>query len=379
LCLVVACLILSTTMGEMLNTKNCGLNEILERKINRTSYIVGGRTAGAGVWPWACSVGFTKQNMWEHYCGGTLVTPRHVLTAAHCLVAFEEQRRAQTLQVRCGDFNLLQSDDDQYVQVGDVAYYDLHDSYEYGLTNYDVGILHLKTSFQENDNFIRPICLKRISQNLEDSNAVAVIGWGAGLLDERDQVGQELKIATLEVFSDDYCEAVVSRDNRTGVFGEDLFCAGDSTGSFQGSCNGDSGGPVFSLTPKQSRYELIGLINSGENCGLSGLPSVFTNINHVPIHHWIVETVSGCKNGHLACVPKEECPQVKEMYLQAQARAPGSKNRRRLIKELRSLVCDKDQRLFCCTLDDDMEDKAGSVEGVLVPFVSLVQASAALF
>ena len=94
----------------------------------------------------------------------------------------------------------------------------------------------------------------------------------------------------------------------------------------------------------------------------SGLPSVFTNINHVPIHHWIVETVSGCKNGHLACVPKEECPQVKEMYLQAQARAPGSKNRRRLIKELRSLVCDKDQRLFCCTLDDDMEDKAGSVE-----------------
>ena len=72
LCLVVTCLILSTTMGEMLNTKNCGLNEILERKINRTSYIVGGRTAGAGVWPWACSVGFTKQNMWEHYCGGTL-------------------------------------------------------------------------------------------------------------------------------------------------------------------------------------------------------------------------------------------------------------------------------------------------------------------
>ena len=59
-------------MGEMLNTKHCGLNEILERKINRTSYIVGGRTAGPGVWPWACSVGFIGQGGWEHFCGGTL-------------------------------------------------------------------------------------------------------------------------------------------------------------------------------------------------------------------------------------------------------------------------------------------------------------------
>jgi len=274
---------------------------------------------------------------------------------------------------------LLHSDDDQYVQVGDVVHYDLHGSYEYGFTNYDVAILHLRNSLRENDNFIRPICLQKISQNPKISNAVAVIGWGAGLLDERDQVGQELKIATLEVFSSDYCEAVVSKDNRTGVIGEDLFCAGDSTGSFKGSCNGDSGGPVFSLTPKQSRYELTGLINSGENCGLSGLPSVFTNINHAPIHHWIVETVSGCKYGHLHCVPKEECPHVKELYLQAQDAKPASQTRRKIVKELKSLVCDKNQRLFCCTLDDDEEDDTGSVEGVLLPFVSLVQASAALF
>ena len=97
---------------------------------------------------------------------------------------------------------------------------------------------------------------------------MAVIGWGTGLLDEGFNAAQELRIATLEVFSDDYCNAVVKNRNKTGKFGKDLFCAGDETGSFKGSCFGDSGGPVFTLTPKQSRYELIGLINSGENCGL---------------------------------------------------------------------------------------------------------------
>jgi len=364
-------------MGEMLNTKHCGLNEILERKINRTSYIVGGRTAGPGVWPWACSVGFIGQDGWEHFCGGTLVTLKHVLTAAHCIAAFEDQRREKDMKVRCGDFNLQDSDDDQNVQVGDVVQYDLHDSYNYGYTNYDVAILHLKNNFPNNSNFIRPICLQNISPEAESSNAVAVIGWGTGLLEETDQAGQELRIATLEVFSDDYCEAVVSRKNRTGVFGDDLFCAGDNTGSFKGSCHGDSGGPVFTLTPKQSRYELKGLINSGENCGLSGIPGVYTNTNYIPIHNWIVKKISGCKDGHLHCVSKEECPSVKELYSQAKTATP--KERKKIVGELRSLVCDKKQRLFCCTLDEDEEETPGSVEGVLRPFVSLVQASAALF
>lgn len=44
--------------------------------------IVGGTVAAAGAWPWTAAVR-TKNG--GHFCGGTLVSWRHVVTAAHCI------------------------------------------------------------------------------------------------------------------------------------------------------------------------------------------------------------------------------------------------------------------------------------------------------
>jgi secreted trypsin-like serine protease len=38
-----------------------------------------------GEWPWMASLGFYKDEKWQHQCGATLISHQHFLTAGHCL------------------------------------------------------------------------------------------------------------------------------------------------------------------------------------------------------------------------------------------------------------------------------------------------------
>ena len=93
-------------------------------------------TSGPGSWPWVCSVGFLKTDVWDHQCGGTLVTYSFVVTAAHCPETFKDQGRDDRIMVRCGDFHLMESTDDGGVQVRDVSRYHVHERYNY--PKYDI-------------------------------------------------------------------------------------------------------------------------------------------------------------------------------------------------------------------------------------------------
>ncbi|TEA33544.1 hypothetical protein DBR06_SOUSAS3910101, partial [Sousa chinensis] len=52
---------------------------------NLSARVVGGDNAVPHSWPWQISLQYLKNGVWRHTCGGTLITPSHVLTAAHCI------------------------------------------------------------------------------------------------------------------------------------------------------------------------------------------------------------------------------------------------------------------------------------------------------
>ena len=134
------------------------------------------------------------------------------------------------------------SDDDQHVQVGDVAHYDLHRRFQKGHANYDVAVLHLKTNFEENNNFIRPICLQSVSSKPISLKAVAVIGWGTGLLDEGFNAAQELQHLKFSVM------ITVTRWSKTEIKQESL----EKTCFVQGMRRGVLKDPVLVIQEAQS-------------------------------------------------------------------------------------------------------------------------------
>ena len=59
--------------GQEINSENCGVNKILEKRRNSSSFVAHSLlTNSQGTWPWMCSVGFLETDVWEHQCGGTL-------------------------------------------------------------------------------------------------------------------------------------------------------------------------------------------------------------------------------------------------------------------------------------------------------------------
>lgn len=57
----------------------CGLTNVTLPKI------VGGEESAIGAWPWMALIGYDPYSTRPFRCGGTLITARHVLTAAHCI------------------------------------------------------------------------------------------------------------------------------------------------------------------------------------------------------------------------------------------------------------------------------------------------------
>ncbi|CAM2095193.1 unnamed protein product [Caretta caretta] len=88
--------ILFATLTLATGALSCG-NPAYPPLLNR---VVGGDDARPFSWPWQVSVTFSANGGWYHNCGGTLIAPNWVLTAAHCISS------SQTYLVFLGKFDL---------------------------------------------------------------------------------------------------------------------------------------------------------------------------------------------------------------------------------------------------------------------------------
>ncbi|MBP2477125.1 secreted trypsin-like serine protease [Crossiella equi] len=216
----------------------------------RSARIVGGTTAASESHPWAV---YLVGRAGNQYCGGTLVTPVKVLTAAHCV----NNRTPAEIRVVAGRTDTQNRAQGSVLAVNAVWW---HPRFKDVFNGDDVGVLTLAEP-------VRYATIPLVQPG-EPGYAVGtkatVVGWGATR--EAGPTSRYLMEATVPVLPDGSC----ARPYRTYDPAK-MFCAGYEEGGID-ACQGDSGGPLV------AGGRLIGITSWGEGCAQKGKPGVYTKV-----------------------------------------------------------------------------------------------------
>jgi len=249
----------------------------------------GGRncTAGEGQFPFMVSFVYTHRGVAENFCGGALISRRHVLTAAHCFKTI----RPRDWQRGLVDVRIGQNDITEREKFGtgvNILKISIHPDYaeQNGDLVSPVNDISLVTLDREvRRRGLVPVCLPHPSYPVTLTRKLTVAGWGANTTKTKAHSVTQLQFAELETTPVSECQAQYNRvlagsSSRVEVRSS-MLCAG---GRNEDTCRGDSGSPMFGL---DSRYRktVVGVVSFGPSrCG-TGLPGVFTRVDS--FLHWI--------------------------------------------------------------------------------------------
>ncbi|KAM3875053.1 coagulation factor X [Diretmus argenteus] len=231
--------------------------------------IVGGRLEKQGESPWQVLI---RRSDGFGFCGGTLVSDRWVVSAAHC---FQETPDHVTI----GDYDKKRPDPgEQVIKVQKVVVHPHFHSFTY---DSDVALLYLAQPVVRGPAAI-PACLPdaHLAQYLlRKDNRGMVSGWGVTQYLGRSS--RFLRKVALPVVSQRDC--MLSTEQ---VITDNMFCAGYLQASMD-ACSGDSGGPF--VVNFRGTWFLTGVVSWGEQCAAKGKYGVYVRLGN--FLGWIRDTM----------------------------------------------------------------------------------------
>ncbi|XP_054452358.1 coagulation factor X [Anoplopoma fimbria] len=245
-------------------------NETELRGEEPTGRIVGGVLEKPGGSPWQVLV---RRSDGYGFCGGTLVSDRWVVSAAHCLEQTADH-------VTVGDFDKKRPDPgEQVIKVQKVF---VHPHFHSFTFDSDVALLYLSRSVTRSPTAV-PACLPdpHLSRYLlQENNRGVVTGWGLTHHQSRSS-SRFLRKVTLPVVRHRDCSASTEQ-----VITDNMFCAGYLAVA-EDACSGDSGGPF--VVNYRGTWFLTGVVSWGEECAAKGKYGVYTRLGNFLT--WIRDTM----------------------------------------------------------------------------------------
>ncbi|XP_077842042.1 polyserase-2 isoform X2 [Macaca mulatta] len=260
---------------------DCGRSEPSAR-------IVGGSDAQPGTWPWQVSL----HHGGGHICGGSLIAPSWVLSAAHCFMTNGTLEPAAEWSVLLGVHSQDGPLDGAHTRA--VAAIVVPVNYSQVELGADLALLHLASPASLGPA-VRPVCLPRASHRFVHGTACWATGWGD--VQEADPLPLPwvLQEVELRLLGEATCQCLYSQPgpfNLTLQILPGMLCAGYPEGR-RDTCQGDSGGPL--VCEEGGRWFQAGITSFGFGCGRRNRPGVFTAV--ATYEAWIREQVMGSEPG----------------------------------------------------------------------------------
>lgn len=222
-------------------------------ELRASTKIVGGYEAQPGAWPWMVGLVYYGTTTFDgQFCGGALISPNWILTAAHCV----EGRSTTDFYVISGVHN-LSTDSAAGLGVKRIIQHPNYNSYTY---DNDFALLELtRNTSQTPIPIYSGFPSNDISNSLTGETAT-IIGWGS-----TSPYGytypEKLQQVVLPIISNNTCNY-----SYPGEITDNMLCAGYSFGG-KDSCYGDSGGPLMVFIDDQ--WVHAGVVSWGEGCAQS--------------------------------------------------------------------------------------------------------------
>ena len=255
--------------------------QCVDPEARRVSRIVGGFDAPPGLAPWQVSLQHRSDGSLRHNCGGSLLSPTWVLTAAHCFY-----NRAGVRVVYEDDVMVMHGSQ-SLAPGGELRGVDrivIHEGYDSQSFLNDIAVMRLAEPLGARARTVQ-LQSPRLNQVFGSPGACSVVtGWGQ-TYEGAQTLPERLQVVDLPVLDNAACASAYPENEITAGH----VCAGYQRGTMD-SCGGDSGGPLV-VPGGPTGWTQLGIVSWGYGCAQAMRYGVYTRVSHYM--DWILDrTVS---------------------------------------------------------------------------------------